>query len=322
LGETLSKEFPPSSSKFFIGDEMFQKFFDALKNTRKKLANAIKTILPFGKKLSRDDISQLEEVLIGADVGVQTTEEIIGEISAKFKAGEVTGKDAFDILERHISEILGEPAPLEIVAKPHVVLVIGVNGTGKTTTLGKLANKLKQSGKKVLICAADTFRAAAFEQLGVWADRAGVEIIIGQDGADPAALVFDAIQKATAKNFDVVLVDTAGRLHTKKNLMEELKKIARVADKACPGAPHDSLLVIDASTGQNGLAQAEIFHDAIPLTGIVLTKLDGTAKGGIAVAIRRKLGVPIRMVGVGEKIDDLEDFSPHDYISSIIEAEE
>ena len=250
---------------------------------------------------------------------MDTTTEIIDELTDKLKSGELTGKDSIEILERHLLEVLGEPQPIKLIRKPHIILVVGVNGTGKTTTIGKLAKKFADDGKKVLLVAGDTFRAAAREQLDIWAKRVGADIIIGADSADPASVVFDSIKRALAKNYDVVIADTAGRLHTKKNLMEELKKIARVADKALSGAPHDTFLVLDATTGQNGLVQAEIFHRAIPLTGIILAKLDGTAKGGIAVAIKRKLGVPILAVGIGEKVDDLENFVPEEYIKAIIE---
>jgi len=303
----------------FTSLPMFKRLFESLKNTREKLAGAIRSVIPLGKKLSREDISKLEEILIGADVGVETTDEIVSELNERIRSGELLGKDALNILERHLLEILGKPAPLVITQKPHIILIVGVNGTGKTTTIGKLAYKLRREGKKVLVAAGDTFRAAATDQLAIWAQRAEIEMIHGQDGADPASVVFDAAQKASAKEFDVLIADTAGRLHTKKNLMEELKKIARVCGKAVPGAPHDTLLIIDATTGQNGLSQAEVFHDAIPLTGIILAKLDGTAKGGIAVAIRRKLGTPIRAIGIGEKIEDLEDFLPEDYVNGMLE---
>ncbi|RKZ25560.1 signal recognition particle-docking protein FtsY [bacterium] len=300
---------------------MFKKIANALRKTQRKVAGAIKSVIPFGKKLTGEDIELIEEILIGADVGVETTEEIIDDLTRRMKSGELTGGDALEVLEKHLLEILGEPQPIVLTHKPHIILMVGVNGTGKTTSIGKLAKRFKDEGKKVLLSAGDTFRAAAREQLDIWANRVGVDIIAGADGADPASVVFDSIKRAVAKNYDVVIADTAGRLHTKKNLMEELKKIARVSDKALSGAPHDTFLVLDATTGQNGLTQAEIFHRAIPLTGIILAKLDGTAKGGIAVAIKRKLGVPIRAVGIGEKIDDIEDFIPKEYVKAMLGIE-
>ena len=300
---------------------MFKKIANALRKTQRKVAGAIKSVIPFGKKLTGEDIELIEEILIGADIGVEITEEIIDELTRRMKSDELTGGDALEVLEKHLLEILGEPQPIVLTHKPHIILMVGVNGTGKTTSIGKLAKRFKDEGKKVLLSAGDTFRAAAREQLDIWANRVGVDIIAGADGADPASVVFDSIKRAVAKNYDVVIADTAGRLHTKKNLMEELKKIARVSDKALSGAPHDTFLVLDATTGQNGLTQAEIFHRAIPLTGIILAKLDGTAKGGIAVAIRRKLGVPIRAVGIGEKIDDIEDFIPKEYVKAMLGIE-
>lgn len=300
---------------------MFKKIANALRKTQRKVAGAIKSVIPFGKRLTDEDIELIEEILIGADVGVETTEEIIDDLTRRMKSGELTGGDALEVLEKHLLEILGEPQPIVLTHKPHIILMVGVNGTGKTTSIGKLAKRFKDEGKKVLLSAGDTFRAAAREQLDIWANRVGADIIAGADGADPASVVFDSIKRAVAKNYDVVIADTAGRLHTKKNLMEELKKIARVSDKALSGAPHDTFLVLDATTGQNGLTQAEIFHRAIPLTGIILAKLDGTAKGGIAVAIKRKLGVPIRAVGIGEKIDDIEDFIPKEYVKAMLGIE-
>lgn len=293
---------------------------EKLRKTREKLTSALHQILLSEKTLTVEDINRLEEVLITADVGVETTREIIDELNKRTREGILKGNDAREILAQHLLEILGCPKPLEIITKPFVIIVMGINGTGKTTTIGKLANRMRLDGKKVLIAGADTFRAAADHQLEIWARRANVDMLLGQMGADPASIVFDAIQKAKARDFDVVIADTAGRLHTKKNLMDELAKICRAAGKAFPSAPHETLLVIDATTGQNGLAQAEVFHKSVNLTGIVLTKLDSTAKGGIAVAIVKKLGIPVRMIGVGEKIEDLVDFDPAKYVETIIGA--
>ena len=263
-----------------------------------------------------DTIEALEEALISADVGVAATERILDAIRAR------RSRDASlrDLVKREILDILkGAGAPPSNGHKPHVVMIVGVNGTGKTTTVGKLARLIKDSGKSPLICAADTFRAAAVEQLEVWATRAGVDFIRARAGADPAAVVFDAIAAGRARNRDIVLVDTAGRLHTRVNLMGELEKIRRVASREVEGAPHEVLLVLDATVGQNGLVQAREFMAVSGVNGIVLTKLDGTAKGGIAVAIAHDLKLPIRYVGVGEGIDDLIPFSPEDYVEALFQ---
>ncbi len=297
---------------------MFKKIAQALKKTTEKFTHAVGSVIPLKKKLTAEDIDLVEEILISADVGVDTTMEIIDELTERTSAGELSGEDAIKILERHLLDVLGEPQRIVADKKPFVIIVVGVNGTGKTTTIGKLAKRFKDEGKKVLLAAGDTFRAAAQEQLEIWAERVGVDIHKGAEKADPASVVFDAIEKAKARGYDVVIADTAGRLHTKKNLMEELKKIVRVAGKALEGAPHEVLLVIDATTGQNGLSQAEVFAQSVPITGLVLTKLDGTARGGIAVAIRRKLGIPIKLVGVGEKAEDLLDFDPEEYVKALV----
>lgn len=301
---------------------MFGKIFQSLHRTRERFFNAISSVIPLGKKLTRDDVDALEEILIGADIGVLTTEEIIAELADGVASGEMTGSDAVEILKNHLLAILGEPSHIKINHKPHLFLIVGVNGTGKTTTIAKLAYRLKSGGAKVLLAAADTFRAAAAEQLTIWAQKVGTDIVCAKMGADPSAVIFDAAKKAKAKGYDVVIADTAGRLHTKKNLMEELKKMARVAGKVIDGAPHDTLLVLDATTGQNGLSQAEVFNRAVPLSGVILTKLDGTAKGGIAVAIRRRLGIPIKAVGIGEKLTDMEDFSPSEYVDALLMKED
>lgn len=267
-----------------------------------------------GARPSAETLEALEELLIEADVGVSTAGRIVARV----------GDDgAGDLRERIKTEILGvlagSAAPAAEVPPPRVVLVVGVNGTGKTTTVGKLARRCRLDGRTPLICAADTFRAAAVEQIAIWADRASVDIVRAADGADPAAVVFDAIAAARARGRDVVFVDTAGRLHTRADLMGELGKIRRVAGRAAPGAPHEVLLVVDASVGQNGISQARQFLETAGVTGIVLTKLDGTAKGGVAVAIAGELGVPIRYVGVGEGIDDLLPFSAGDYVDALFE---
>jgi fused signal recognition particle receptor len=263
-----------------------------------------------------ETLDALEEALISADVGVAAADQIVGAVRSR----QARGSSLRDLVKSEILSILqGASSPVPNGHAPHVVLIVGVNGTGKTTTVGKLARLIKDSGKVPLICAADTFRAAAVEQLNVWATRAGVDFIKAQAGADPAAVVFDAIAAGKARRRDVVLVDTAGRLHTRVNLMQELDKIRRIAAREIEGAPHEVLLVLDATVGQNGLSQAREFMGAAGVNGIVLTKLDGTAKGGIAVAIAHDLKLPIRYVGVGEGIDDLVPFSPDEYVNALFE---
>jgi fused signal recognition particle receptor len=263
-----------------------------------------------------DTLEQLEELLIMADIGVDATEEIVEAVRTRARRGE----SLRELVKQEIRRIFKEAdRPVANGTKPHVVLIVGVNGTGKTTTVGKLANQFKSDGKAPLICAADTFRAAAVDQLQVWADRAGVDIVRAREGSDPAAVVFDALAASKSRGRDTVLVDTAGRLHTRTNLMNELEKIRRVAEREVPGSPHEVLLVLDATVGQNGLAQAREFTSVAGVNGIVLTKLDGTAKGGVAVAIAHDLKLPIRFVGVGEGIDDLLPFSPHDYVEALFQ---
>jgi fused signal recognition particle receptor len=263
-----------------------------------------------------ETVEALEELLISADVGIPATEHIVTAVRNRSRRGE----SLRDLVKQEILGIFAavEPAPAD-GHHPHVTLIVGVNGTGKTTTIGKLANLLKSSGKQPLVCAADTFRAAAVEQLEIWASRAGVDIVRAKEGSDPAAVVFDAIQSGKARSRDPILVDTAGRLHNRVNLMNELDKIRRVAARAMEGAPHEVLLVLDATVGQNGLQQAREFTNVAGVTGVVLTKLDGTAKGGVAVAIAHDLKLPIRYVGVGEGIDDLIPFSPQEYVDALFQ---
>jgi fused signal recognition particle receptor len=263
-----------------------------------------------------DTLEGLEELLIMADVGVSATDEIVEAVRTRARRGE----GLRDLVKQEILRIFSEvDRPTANGARPHVTLIVGVNGTGKTTTVGKLASQLKADGKTPLICAADTFRAAAVDQLQIWADRAGVEMVRAREGSDPAAVVFDALAASKARGRDTVLVDTAGRLHTRTNLMNELDKIRRVAEREVAGAPHEVLLVLDATVGQNGLAQAREFTSVAGVNGIVLTKLDGTAKGGVAVAIAHDLKLPIRYVGVGEGIDDLLPFSAIDYVEALFQ---
>ena len=287
-------------------------FFDKLKK--------INIFAAFGSELTDDFYDELEESLILADTGMDVALDLVEQLRRRAREqGVKTVEGARELMRNIIAETLtvGEMG-LDLSTKPSVVLFIGVNGVGKTTTIGKIGAQLKSEGKRVIFCAADTFRAAASQQLTIWADRAGVEIVKQHEGADPAAVVFDAASAAKARRADVVLVDTAGRLHNKQNLMNELNKISRVIDRELPDAARETLLVLDATTGQNGLIQARQFKEAAGITGIVLTKLDGTAKGGIAIAITRELGVPVKYAGVGEGVDDLKPFDPMEYAEAII----
>jgi fused signal recognition particle receptor len=274
----------------------------------------------FTKKRKIDDelLEELEEILITSDIGVQTTMDLVQAISKESARVSNTGQ-LKEILKESILDALSGSiqASDEIYSQPHVIMVIGVNGVGKTTTIGKLAAKFVTSGRKVLIVAADTFRAAAIEQVAIWAERAGVEIVKHKEMADPAAVAYDGIEAAVARGTDIVLVDTAGRLHTRKNLMEELKKIKRTIAKKIPDAPHEILLILDATTGQNALSQAKMFHDALGVTGIALAKLDGTAKGGIVVSICSTLDIPLKYIGIGEKLEDLQAFDPVHFVDAL-----
>ncbi len=262
---------------------------------------------------SEEDWERLEEALIHGDVGVRATAELVRRLEARGELG-----DLGDALAEEIAEMLGEPATLNLDERPAVILVVGVNGTGKTTTIGKLAQKLREHDRSVLLGAADTFRAAAEEQLEIWADRAGADFVGAARGADPAAVAYDTVEAVRARGHDVAIVDTAGRLHTQANLMEELTKVRRVIEGRLDGAPHETLLVIDATTGQNGLQQARLFGEAAKVTGVALTKLDGSAKGGIAVAIAYELGIPVKLIGMGEGLDDLRPFDPQDFARALV----
>ncbi len=294
---------------------------EAVTRTRENLAERIDDVVSIGKEIDRDTLDDLEATLIGADLGSATTHEVLEKLRDKADRKQIKDVDELKrLLKEELLAILSvaEEQPVRRVeGTPEVILVVGVNGTGKTTTIGKLAQVLRSQGKTVLLCAADTFRAAAIEQLEVWGDRTGTEVIRTKPGGDPAAVLYDALQSATARNTDYVVVDTAGRLHTKTNLMTELEKMRRTAQRIIPGAPHETLLVMDATTGQNGLQQARLFTQAAGVTGIVLTKLDGTAKGGIVVAISRELQLPVRYVGVGEKIGDLLPFDAKEFVDSL-----
>jgi fused signal recognition particle receptor len=301
---------------------LLEKLKSGVQKTRAGLVSALEDAIQGKKEIDADLLDELEFTLISADIGARTTAEILDRI--RERAGRHQLGDAAEIknlIREHLLEILeaSERAPARVTEPPAVVLVIGVNGAGKTTTIGKLANRFKGEGRSVLLCAADTFRAAAIEQLEIWGERTGTQVIRQMAGSDPSAVVFDAVSAARARQVDYVIVDTAGRLQTKENLMAELQKMSRTAKKVIPEAPHEVLLIIDATTGQNGLEQARKFTENSGVSGIVLTKLDGTAKGGIVVAIARELNLPIRYIGVGEKIDDLLPFDPEKFIQSLFE---
>jgi fused signal recognition particle receptor len=293
-------------------------FFGRLRDSLGKSRRALTGQLAAAAFDPADDEAweRLEEALIAADVGVPATAELVQRLEARGVTGDLTAA-----LVDEASAMLGEPGTLSVREQPSVLLVVGVNGTGKTTTIGKLAWHLqKELGLSVLLGAADTYRAAAVDQLEIWAERAGADIVRAEQGSDPGAVAFDAVAAGEARGTDVVIIDTAGRLHTQTNLMDELQKVRRVVEKRLPGAPHETLLTIDATTGQNGLRQALLFREAVDVTGIALTKLDGTAKGGIALAIAQELGVPVKLIGVGEGIEDLRPFDPDDFAKAIIGA--
>ncbi|HBJ24830.1 MAG TPA: signal recognition particle-docking protein FtsY [Ruminococcaceae bacterium] len=298
----------------------FEKLKNGLKKTKDGFMSKLELLMNSFTKIDEDFFDELEETLILSDIGAETSMEICDKLRQAVKrTGATDPADVKKLLREIIAEMLTGGNELRLDTKPSVIMVIGVNGAGKTTTIGKLAANLKSQGKKVIVAAADTFRAAAIDQLNVWTDRAGVDIIKHSEGSDPAAVVFDALSAAKARGADVVLCDTAGRLHNKKNLMEELKKIARVISREVPDASVETLLVLDATTGQNAVNQAKLFSESAEITGIVLTKLDGTAKGGIIIPIKNELGIPVKLVGVGEKIDDLQPFSPEDYVQALFE---
>jgi fused signal recognition particle receptor len=293
-----------------------------LERSRQAIGQGLDGLLALGRPVDEAMLEELEELLIASDLGAADAVDMVERVRAEAKrTGALSSQDVRALLRRLLEEALaGSAAPLELVAKPSVMLMLGVNGAGKTTSTGKLAASLVAEGKNVLLAAADTFRAAAVEQLEEWGRRAKVDVIRQGPGADPAAVLFDAVKAATARGVDVLLVDTAGRLHTKSNLMDELSKLKKVVSRQLPGAPHECLMVIEAPTGQNGIQQAKLFHEAVGLTGLVLTKLDGTAKGGIVVRIYRELGVPIKLVGMGEQIEDLQPFDPKSFVDGLVPA--
>jgi len=310
-----------------LEEEQKPSFLDRMKQavtrTRENLTERIEEVVSIGKEIDRNTLDDLEATLIGADLGSTTTQEVLGKLREKADRKQIKNVEELKrLLKEELLAILNtaNSRPInKVEGTPEVILVVGVNGTGKTTTIGKLAQVFRSQGKNVLLCAADTFRAAAIEQLDIWGQRTGTEVIKTKAGGDPAAVLFDALQAAVARKTDYVVVDTAGRLHTKTSLMAELEKMRRTAQRIIPGAPHETLLVMDATTGQNGLQQARLFTQSAGVSGIVLTKLDGTAKGGVVVAICRELGLPVRYVGVGEKPGDLLPFDPKEFVDSLFE---
>lgn len=308
---------PPEEKK----PTVFEKIRTAVKRTQENLNEGLQNLVEGKKVIDPEMLEELEGVMVAADVGIVTTTEVLDAIreqmSRRILQDPQQLRNAVKDELRRILRVNAAPPKAVADGEPFVILMVGVNGVGKTTTIGKLANRFKNNGKKVMLCAADTFRAAASEQLEIWAKRCDVPVVKQQAGADPSAVLFDALQSAKSKKIDYVIVDTAGRLHTKHNLMTELEKMTRIAKREVSGAPHEVLLVMDATTGQNGLTQAKEFTRSAAVTGIVLTKLDGTAKGGVVTAIARELKIPIRFVGVGEKLDDLIEFSPDDFVESL-----
>ena len=300
-------------------------FFDKLKSglgkTRNSFSEKINSVFSNFRKVDEELLEELEEILIMSDIGVETATEIIGKLRERIKLEKITDEESIKTaLKQEMKSILDkENNSLKLETTPAVILVVGVNGVGKTTSIGKIANNLRQDGKKVVVAAADTFRAAAVEQLEIWAKRADVDIVKKQEGVDPASVVYDAIKITKEKNADVLICDTAGRLHTKKYLMDELLKIGRVIEKELPNASKETLMVIDATTGQNAILQVKAFKEVVPITGLVLTKLDGTAKGGVVIGIVNENSIPVKFVGVGEKIDDMEIFNSEEFVNAIIE---
>lgn len=301
---------------------LFAKFRDGLRKTRDNVIKGMRRLLNSFTKIDEELFEQLEETMIMGDLGAETAVQICDILRDRVKERGITDpNDIMGMIQEIISEMMGEDAPLDLSTKPSVILVIGVNGAGKTTTIGKLCHQLKNEGKEVLVAAADTFRAAAIDQLAVWTDRAGVSLVRHNEGSDPAAVVYDAVVAAKARGCDVVICDTAGRLHNKKNLMQELAKINRIIDREAAGCAKECLLVLDATTGQNAVNQARLFQEVAPITGIVLTKLDGTAKGGIVISICNELKIPVKLIGVGESIDDLQPFEAKSFVDALFDRE-
>lgn len=320
-GEPFADEVPPDEAQIDQpqGKGLFTRLKNGLSKTRQILTTDIEDLFSSKSQIDDDFLEELEELLITSDIGVQTAMALMDSVHRR--ASKINGPEALKQTLREeiraLLDVTATTAETNVPGKPHVVMVVGVNGVGKTTTIGKLAAKTTAQGKSVLIAAADTFRAAAIEQLSIWAERAGADFVKHKENSDPAAVVFDGMEAAVARGTDVVYIDTAGRLHTKVNLMEELKKIKRTIAKKIPDAPHEVLLVLDATTGQNAVSQAKLFHEAINVTGLALTKLDGTAKGGIVVSICQSLNIPLRHIGVGESVEDLQPFDPQKFVQAL-----
>lgn len=302
---------------------LFSKIKQGLQKTKDSFINKMQKVANSFTKIDEELFEQLEETMIMSDIGVETSEEICTRLRKKIKERGITDPSAImELIQEVVSEIMGDDTGLDLTVSPSIIMVIGVNGAGKTTTIGKLCHQFKNEGKKVIVAAADTFRAAAIDQLEVWTERAGVELVKHAEGSDPGAVVFDAISAAKARKADVLIIDTAGRLHNKKNLMDELAKINRIIDSKSDDCSREVLLVLDATTGQNAVNQARLFSETAEITGIVLTKLDGTAKGGIVISIKNELGIPVKLIGVGEKIDDLQPFDSKSFVAALFEKVE
>lgn len=299
----------------------FSKIKDGLKKTKESMVKKMQKVVNSFTKIDEELFEQLEETMIMSDMGVETSVQICEELRKRIKERGITDPSVImELIQEIVAEMMGDDIELDLSSKPSVIMVIGVNGAGKTTTIGKMCHQFINDGKKVVVAAADTFRAAAIDQLQVWTDRAGADIVKHAEGSDPASVVFDAIAAAKARNCDVLICDTAGRLHNKKNLMDELAKMNRIIERETPDSSKEVLLVLDATTGQNAVNQARLFKEVAPISGIVLTKLDGTAKGGIVISIKNELGIPVKLIGVGEKIDDLQPFNSRDFVRALFEG--
>ena len=299
----------------------FSKIKDGLKKTKESMVKKMQKVVNSFTKIDEELFEQLEETMIMSDMGVETSVQICEELRKRIKERGITDPSVImELIQEIVAEMMGDDIELDLSSKPSVIMVIGVNGAGKTTTIGKMSHQFINDGKKVVVAAADTFRAAAIDQLQVWTDRAGADIVKHAEGSDPASVVFDAIAAAKARNCDVLICDTAGRLHNKKNLMDELAKMNRIIEREAPDSSKEVLLVLDATTGQNAVNQARLFKEVAPISGIVLTKLDGTAKGGIVISIKNELGIPVKLIGVGEKIDDLQPFNSRDFVRALFES--
>lgn len=298
----------------------FSKIKEGLRKTKDSMVKKMQRVVNSFTRIDEELFEQLEETMIMSDMGVETSVGICEELRKRIKERGITDPSLImELIQEIVAEMMGDDTELDLSSKPSVIMVIGVNGAGKTTTIGKMCHQFKNDGKKVIVAAADTFRAAAIDQLQVWTDRSGVDLVKHSEGSDPASVVYDAIAAAKARDCDILICDTAGRLHNKKNLMDELAKMNRIIEREAPESSKEILLVLDATTGQNAVNQARLFKEVAPITGIVLTKLDGTAKGGIVISIKNELGIPVKLIGVGEKIDDLQPFNSHDFVKALFE---